>query len=343
LAAAPQIVYCPPMPAQGVVVQKPFAHRQSDVVNGTNGISFGDYKEMHVRSHTIVRQRILPDAGWPFNEVQRRHVILTFMKKRALAVNPLKIPIEGTEREQLLSCCLILRSQVPVLSEILDRLCRESVQTLDPERRRVLEKEILITDRRLCLAQHPDVFERLVYLHFNCGLDALAVSLDTNLLSPVGIRMLVSRLNATARALGYEVPKRVWRGIKRVPKPPRLCPCGAQLFGRQRHYCLKCKAEFMVRRAQALNEERLREHPPKPVRPVVLCSVCGLKPATWRRRFFTCSAECSAIRNEQHKHPPRPVRPPKPLKTVKAIITLPAPKPEKPVIEAPLPKPVVMC
>ena len=286
------VTVCPPMAARGAIVEKPFAHRAPMIVSAQTGIGWENRDSFQIQTHKSPRVRIIAAAGWPFNEHQRRAVILEFMRARCKGFNPLRIPIEGDERQQFQACCAILRSQVPPLTEALDSLCRESTAPdVEPERRRILEIEIQNIDRRLCIASSPDIFERLLYLHFNMGLDSEAVSLDTGL-SPFGVRTIISRMNRTARALGFEAPRRAWKNrLAKPPKPPRLCACGAPLY-RSQQKCLACKN---VKPPKPVTVKPPK--PPKPPMPVVMCSVCKVKAATKRRRWLTCSPECSAIRN----------------------------------------------
>jgi len=171
-----------------------------------SGLDFGDYSRMQTSTHGAARARSVPRPAWVLNTASCRAVILAYLLRRLFSKLQ-RARITGTDREKFDTCIAALKVQAVAQAKIVDGLCAEYVTCVQPDRRRILEKQISNLDAQIRMAQNPDVFFFVIRDYYLSGFDSPTCATRSGL-SPWGVRQLLSRLNESARLLGFEVQQR---------------------------------------------------------------------------------------------------------------------------------------
>ncbi len=214
-----QLTICPPMDAGGCLRYTPQYHRQLELpvhlperdISGTfeHGLAFDDLVRCNVYSHKGgLREKCLPIPLWALNDSMTRAVVLRYMEKRTNSK-----PI-GTERERLVRVLRKMKDSSARLTAQLDRMCGEYVAHLECDspwclrRRQVLDLQIKVLDGRLIFCARPDLFYSVVIGFYRTRLTSPEIG-DKHGISKECVRKILSRMNASARKLGYDAPKKV--------------------------------------------------------------------------------------------------------------------------------------
>ncbi len=147
------------------------------------------------------------------------------------------------------------------LAENLDRMCSEYVEHLECDspwcrrRRKVLDMQIKMLDGRLIFCARPDLFYSVVIGFYRTRLTSPEIG-DKHGISKECVRKILSRMNASARKLGYDAPKKVVSSpeVRRMRKL-------------QRESCRAARAEerrIRAERAEAARQYRMNAAAAKP-------------------------------------------------------------------------------
>jgi hypothetical protein len=174
----------------------------------TNGISFDDYRKMHLTGRALRPQRRLETPAWAWNDGMVRSLLVHYMERR---VGWKKTKV-GTEYERLVRAQQALSARRPKLTKTIDHLCREYVTVkagafkgnhgspihqLALTRLRMLEMKIENLDTQLATdARCAAVVVGIVYQYYRRGLDSASAGAELGL-KPPHVRMILWRLNRT--------------------------------------------------------------------------------------------------------------------------------------------------
>lgn len=172
----------------------------------STGISFEDYRSMHVEERAGCGQRRNHDRDWAFCDTKVRQVIARTMEVRAC----IRIPNSGTEVERIALAEKKIQKEIrPLLKARLDTLCRNYAQKraagATPEELAKLENAIKGADTHVRMSRPnrvPEILVAIVYRFFRLAKSntEIAEALDLN---PGTVRKLIYNLEQTAGELGF--------------------------------------------------------------------------------------------------------------------------------------------
>ena len=221
-----------------------FANRKSQPVAAhitatgwlSNGLSFQDYANMHVRTKKSCGERRLATPIWAMNNPMLRRVLVAFIEERAFSKKErAKLRKKAGMKERLNHARAKIISKRPAAMVVLDRLCAEYVEIknnglksgmTDKEwnatkkqpyfefaegqakiddmqyRLKQLEREISGIDTYLRISENggADIVAAIVYLYYRAGMDSVGVGAELGL-KPPHIRQTLFRMHQTAKML----------------------------------------------------------------------------------------------------------------------------------------------
>jgi hypothetical protein len=206
----------------------------------SNGLSYDDYRSMHLTKRKSVAERRLPTPDWATNDKQLRDVIVCFMEKRA----GFKKPRNGTPEQRLARANARRLCVKHYWEEKIEARCKEYVTVTDPARRKKLGELIESMDTIIrFIGKEGALACGVVYRYYRLGENSVevAAALGTR---PPHVRQILWRLHKAARyaasvvrismhinLLGHVVPspsnasdaaKARWaRWREEHPKPPK--------------------------------------------------------------------------------------------------------------------------
>jgi hypothetical protein len=230
-----KITYCPPGKAKNsdllshgalhhveMPVKMPTKHE-----DGTfdRGLSFQDYESFQIARHRAGTKH-LAVPPWTLNPKSFGIVVLEFLARRVLSPRERRA-FKGTDRELMYRILAATKNSRAGLEVVINRLCCEFTEHCEctspfcVKRRKVLNMEIVGTDRQLRLLSRPDVIVNCAHLYYRAGFNSAEVAHELGeIVSPWGVRALICRMNNCARSLGYDAEQRAPRraDVERVAK-----------------------------------------------------------------------------------------------------------------------------
>lgn len=217
-----------------------------------DGLSFDDYSRGHQFQHKLFESRSSNPPSWAVN---LRELSLLFARCLELRAGINHPRIDTPERRIVCAQNKILRD-MPNQVAVLDKMVAERMASTDPERRRVLERQIRTLDGKLVIDQRgPALIAGIVFYFFRCGYSAPETSTALKgIISPVGVRQMAHRLE--------QLWQKMQSGQDKKPKPvERARAC------RRAYYHLKGKPQQLAKEKAARaaetpeqREARLKYH-----------------------------------------------------------------------------------
>ena len=167
------------------------------------GLDYSDYVRMGLTSHKSSGERRLPTPIWAVRNSLLQELILHFLESRAAVGfwNAARLRGEGISFvERLDRAKSILNKQRAAQSQLLDALCKEFVETDDPERKRTLRREIESLDTLLVYTAKEagaSIIAAVVVLYYRVGIDSVGVGMELGL-KPTHVRRILWNLHQCA-------------------------------------------------------------------------------------------------------------------------------------------------
>ena len=210
-----------------------------------DGLSFDDYSRGHQFQHKLFESRSSNPPSWAVNLRELSLLFARYLELRAGIHHP---RIDTPERRIVYAQNKILKDS-PKRVAVLDKLIAERMASTDPERRRVLERQIRSLDRRLVIDKRgPALIAGVIFYFFRCGYDSCETSAALKgIISPVGVRQMAHRLE--------QLCQKMLSGEDKKPKPIEFARAN-----RRARYHMKDKPQQLAKekaaRAAETPEER---------------------------------------------------------------------------------------
>jgi hypothetical protein len=206
----------------------------------SKGLDFSDYARMGTQRRMPSGERRLPTPIWAIRNSLLQELLISFLEGRATCGfwRATKLRDDGDTSKRLERAKGILNHQRTAQSELLDRLCKEFVATDDPERKRILQREIESLDTLLRYTADDSgaaIIAAVVVLYYRVGMDSVGVGMELHM-KPTHVRRMLWSLHRCATSISLEqtvtakgeqtesiafnhtrsLPKKVLRGYKAV-------------------------------------------------------------------------------------------------------------------------------
>lgn len=183
----------------------------------TTGLSYDDYRVMHVVKKEAAPQRKLETPWWVYNSIFLKELVTRAVEARAGIRR--RQPIGHRDRLRL--ACKRRLLLKPQMVETLDKLCKEYVERKRLEgasawlRKREIEIECIDTQLRFLGREHL-MYLGVIYHYYHVGSDSVNTA-EALSLKPPHVRNVCWRLNKVARQMeteGWRVGRKQNRRLK---------------------------------------------------------------------------------------------------------------------------------
>lgn len=230
---------------------------QNDDGSFKDGLDFSDYTRCQTQTNSGLFKGRTGCPSWASNLRELGELLARYMERRA----GYTCPRVGTPQRRIIHAQTKIIADRPARIATLDKLTAEymALKTAgtDPDRLRVVERQIRALDGKLVIDKHgPSLVVGIVQYYFRCGYDSVETAGALNhVVSPVGVRQITHRLT--------QLWEQMQDGGDRKPSKDELRKAETRARWRLSGYCRKQSEKEKAERAAETPEERearLRYH-----------------------------------------------------------------------------------